>query len=85
MPRKQNADQKYNDNYTIFGFKIGTRVPPKVVITDAHSVVQVVVETMVRGGSTDSAARLCGGHPLEFGAGTAGIKPCDHVKNTELR
>lgn len=81
MPRKQNADQKYNENYTVFGCKIGTHVQSKFAITDSHSVVQVVVEALVRGGSTDSAARLFAGHPLEFGVVTAGIKPCEDLRD----
>jgi hypothetical protein len=80
MPGKHNTDQKSNESHTVFGCKIGVRVQSKFVTTDANSVTPVVVEAMVRGGCTDSAALMFAGYPLEFGIVTAGIKPCEALR-----
>jgi len=81
MPGKHNADQKSNESHTAYGYKIEVRVQSKFVTTDANSVTPVVVETMVRGGCTDSAAQMFAGYPLELGIVTAGVKPCEALRD----
>jgi len=78
MARKHNAETKH---HTCYGFKIGTKVPQNIHADDAPSTEHAVKETLMRGGMTESAARLFSKHYLEFGVGTAGIKPCEELKD----